>query len=103
MLKAYLEHGKFEEAKGLFLRMLEDGNFVSNIAHYKDKVIPDIYTFNILLDACMKEQRWEDLEFVYKQMLHYGYHFNAKRHLRMIMNACKAGKVFFFSYNLLKF
>ncbi|XP_052202096.1 pentatricopeptide repeat-containing protein At1g30610, chloroplastic isoform X6 [Diospyros lotus] len=93
MLKAYLEHGKFEEAKGLFLRMLEDGNFVSNIADYKDKVIPDIYTFNILLDACMKEQRWEDLEFVYKQMLHYGYHFNAKRHLRMIMNACRAGKV----------
>ncbi|CAL5346733.1 unnamed protein product [Camellia sinensis] len=93
MLKSYLEHGMFEEAKGLFQEMLEHGNRVSNKVDYKERVIPDIYTFNTMLDACVMEQRWDDFEFVYKQMLHYGYHFNAKRHLRMVMDACRAGKV----------
>ncbi|CAL5410843.1 unnamed protein product [Camellia sinensis] len=92
MLKSYLEHGMFEEAKGLFQEMLEHGNRVSNKVDYKERVIPDIYTFNTMLDACVMEQRWDDFEFVYKQMLHYGYHFNAKRHLRMVMDACRAGK-----------
>lgn len=95
MLKAYLEHEMFEEAKGLFQKLVESGNHISSKLDYKDRVIPDIYTFNLMLDACTIRQRWEDLEFIYKRMLQHGFHFNAKRHLRMIMDACRAGKVFF--------
>ncbi|KAL6981477.1 hypothetical protein U1Q18_023105, partial [Sarracenia purpurea var. burkii] len=97
MLKAYLDHGMFEEAKDLFQKMVDDANHVSNKEDYKDRVIPDIYTFNAMLDACVTGQQWDDFEFVYKQMLRFGHHFNAKRHLRMIMYACKEGKVFFYS------
>ncbi|KAA8537083.1 hypothetical protein F0562_029561 [Nyssa sinensis] len=92
MLKAYLEHGMFEEAKKLFQKMSEDGSHIRSEADYKDRVIADIYTFNTMLNACVAEQRWDDLEYVYKQMLHHGFHFNAKRHLRMILDACRAGK-----------
>lgn len=93
MLKAYLAHGMFEEAKELFHKMSEDGNRISRISDYKVRVIPDIYTFNTMLDACNAEKRWDDFENIYKRMLHHGFHFNEKRHLRMILNASRAGKV----------
>lgn len=92
MLKAYLEHGMFEEARKLFHKMLEDGNHIRSKSDYRDRVIPDIYTFNIILDACVADKRWDDFEYFYKRMLHHGYHFNAKRHLRMILDASRAGK-----------
>ncbi|KAJ8758774.1 hypothetical protein K2173_000495 [Erythroxylum novogranatense] len=92
MLKAYLQHGLFEEAKKLFHKMLDDANHISTQSDYKVLVSPDIYTFNTMLEACTEEKRWDDLEFVYKQMLHHGYHFNARRHLRLVLDASRAGK-----------
>ncbi|CAK9179051.1 unnamed protein product [Ilex paraguariensis] len=92
LLKGYLDHGMFEEAKELFMDLLENGSPISNKLDHKDKVIPDIYTFNLMLDACVVELRWDDLEFVYRKMLQHGYHFNVKRHLQMILDACRAGK-----------
>lgn len=100
MLKAYHEHGMFKEAKELFQKMVEDGNDISNKSDYKFRVIPDIYTFNTLLDACIAEKRWDDFEYVFKRMLQHGYHFNAKRHLRMILDASRAGKVTLFFFSL---
>ncbi|KAI8524635.1 hypothetical protein RHMOL_Rhmol13G0163900 [Rhododendron molle] len=103
MLKAYTEHAMFEEAKGLFQKMLEDANRVCNQVNYKDRVVPDFYTFNTMLDSCVRQQQWDDLELVYKQMLQYGFPFNAQRHLRMIMEASRAGKVLFYPFFFLMF
>lgn len=93
MLKAYLDHEMFEEAKELFEKLLESGNHISSTSDYKDRVIPDNYTFNLMLDACAVQHRWDDLEYVYRRMLQHEYHFNTKRHLRVIMDACRAGKM----------
>lgn len=103
MLKAYTEHAMFEEAKGLFQKMLEDANRVCNQANYKDRVVPDFFTFNTMLDSCVRQQQWDDLELVYEQMLQYGFPFNAQRHLGMIMEASRAGKVLFYPFILLVF
>ncbi|KAL3612861.1 hypothetical protein D5086_003881, partial [Populus alba] len=92
MLKAYLEHGLFEEANELFNKMLDDGNHISRRSDYKFRVIPDIYTFNTMLDASIAENRWDDFEYVYQKMLRHGFHFNANRHLRMVLDASRAGK-----------
>ncbi|KAK9265926.1 hypothetical protein L1049_021443 [Liquidambar formosana] len=92
MLKAYLEHGMFEEAKKLFQKMSEGVNCISSKSDYRDMVVPDTYSFNTMLDACVSEKRWDDFEYFYKQMLHHGYHFNGKRHLRMILDASRSGK-----------
>lgn len=101
MLKAYTEHEMFEEAKILFQKMLEDANLVINQDNYKDRVVPDFNSFNTMLDACVRLQQWDDLEFVYKQMLQLGYPFNAKRHLRMIIESSRAGKVLYYPCHLL--
>ncbi|OVA07351.1 Pentatricopeptide repeat [Macleaya cordata] len=92
MLKGYLEHGLFEKAKELFQQMLDDSNQISSIADYKERVPPDNYTFNTMLDACIAEKKWDDFKYVYQRMLHHGYHFNTKRHLRMLLEACRAGQ-----------
>ncbi|XP_057988157.1 pentatricopeptide repeat-containing protein At1g30610, chloroplastic isoform X2 [Hevea brasiliensis] len=92
MLKAYIDHGLFEEAKGLFHKMSEDSNHIRSKSDYKFRVMPDIYTFNTMLDACIAEKSWDDFEHVYRRMFQHGYHFNAKRHLRMILEASRAGK-----------
>lgn len=100
MIKAFLDHGMFEEAKQLFLSLLENGNFIKHEEDYKVRVIPDIYSFNTMLEACYAKQKWDDLEFVYEQMLKYGHHFNAKRHLRLILDARCAGKVLFSKFTI---
>lgn len=97
MMQAYVTHGCLKKAKELFEKILEDANHISSKSDYKSRVIPDLHTFNTLLNAYFAERRWDDFEFVYKQMLDHGYHFNAKRHLSMIMNASKAGKVILLS------
>ncbi|XP_004495567.1 pentatricopeptide repeat-containing protein At1g30610, chloroplastic [Cicer arietinum] len=92
MLKAYIEHGMFQEAKELFEQMLENTNHLSRKDDYKMRVIPDIYTFNTILDACAAEKRWDYFDYVYQRMLYQGYHFNPKRHLRLVLEASRAGK-----------
>ena len=94
MLKAYLDHGLFDQAKDLLQKISEDANQVSSKSDYLRRVIPDSYTFNIILDACIQQRRWDEFEHVYGRMLHNGFRFNAKRHLRMILDAARAGKVF---------
>ncbi|KHN39846.1 Pentatricopeptide repeat-containing protein, chloroplastic [Glycine soja] len=92
ILKAYLEHGMFQEAKVLFEQMSENANRLRGNTDYKMLVVPDTYSFNTMLDACVAEKRWDYFDHVYQRMLYHGYHFNPKRHLRMILEASKAGK-----------
>lgn len=92
MLKAFLNQGMFEEAKQLFLRLLENSHNINSKSDYKEKVTPDLYTFNTMLEGCAAEEKWDDLEWVYVEMLKSGYHFNSKRHLQIILDASSAGK-----------
>lgn len=93
MLKAYLDNGMFEEANQMFFKLLDNGNSISSKLDGKDKVFPDVYTFNLMLDACAAEKKWDDLKFAYSHMLKYGYHFNAKRHIQLVLDSCRAGEV----------
>lgn len=97
MLNGYLKHGMFQEAKELFEKMSENANHVRRNSDYQNLVIPDVYAFNTMLDACIAEKRWNYFDSIYQKMLHHGYHFNPKRHLRMILEASRAGKVTFLS------
>ncbi|CAN4080299.1 unnamed protein product [Withania somnifera] len=93
MLKAYLDSGMFEEANQMFFKLLDNGNSISSKLDGKDKVFPDVYTFNLMLDACAAEKKWDDLKFAYSHMLKYGFHFNAKRHIQIVLDSCRAGEV----------
>lgn len=90
MLKAYFAYGMFDEAKLLFQKMTQSGRKGSKI---NSRIIPDLYTFNMMLESCIREKRWDDFEYAYEQMLQHGHPFNTKRHLWMVLQASVAGKV----------
>ncbi|KAK8978402.1 hypothetical protein V6N11_028405 [Hibiscus sabdariffa] len=92
MLKAYLDHGLFDEAKDLFQKMSKAANGTSSKCDDLNGVVADGYTFNIMLDGCVQQKKWDEFEHVYGRMLQHGFHFNPKRHLRMILEAARAGK-----------
>ncbi|KAI4343116.1 hypothetical protein MLD38_027654 [Melastoma candidum] len=92
MINAYIKHGMFEEAKELFNKMLEDRDHITCEADYKTRVLPDIYTFNTMLDACFEGKMWDDLEFVFQRLLDHGCHFNVDRHLHIVLESSRAGK-----------
>lgn len=93
MLKSYIRHEMFEEAKDLFQKIL-DGSHQIKSKHDQDQMaMPDKFTFNTMMDACAAENKWDDFEYTYKQMLHHGFHFDTRRHLRLVLDAFRAGKV----------
>lgn len=92
MIKAYVENKMFEEANGLFQKILDGTHHINCVSDYKNRIVPDNFTFNTMLEACVSEKRWDDFENVYQRMLQHGYHFNPKRHLCMILEASRAGK-----------
>lgn len=89
MLKAYVGHGMFDEAKELFQKMTQ----LHSKVVVKSRVTPDVLTFKMMVEACIKEERWDDFEYAYEQMLHHGHPFSTKRHLWMVLRASHAGKV----------
>nr|DAD37280.1 TPA_asm: hypothetical protein HUJ06_007921 [Nelumbo nucifera] len=92
MLKAFVKNGMFNEAKDLFQQMCDGSSNISSKADYANRIIPDDYTFNTMLDACTAEKKWDDFKHVYQRMLDHGFHFNKKRHLRMILEASRSIK-----------
>lgn len=93
MLKAYLQEALFEDGRELFQKMLEDGNNIESSSDFESRVLPDTYTFNTMLEACAEHKKWDEFGYAYQEMLRHGYHFNAKRHLKMVLEASRAGQV----------
>src|SRR5690606_34372367 len=87
------QEGLFEEGRELFQKMLEDGVNIESSSDLESRVLPDTYTFNTMLEACAEQKKWDDFGYAYREMLRHGYHFNAKRHLKMVLEASRAGKV----------
>ncbi|XP_010926893.1 pentatricopeptide repeat-containing protein At1g30610, chloroplastic [Elaeis guineensis] len=92
MLKSYIEHDMFKEAKDLFEKILDGSHHINSKTDLSHKVVPDKFTFNTMMEACAKTNNWHDFENVYQQMLNHGYHFDTRRHLHMVLGAFRAGK-----------
>ena len=93
MLKAFLGYEMFDEAKELFRKIIQSGDKRRKV---KSKIKPDRSTFTMMLEAFVRDEKWDDFEHAYEQMLQYGYPFNTKHHLWMVLKASCAGKVFLF-------
>ena len=70
---------------------MEDGNNIESSSDLESRMLPDTYTFNTMLEACAEHKKWDDFGYAYREMLHHEYHFNAKRHLKMVLEASRAG------------
>ncbi|KAG8055886.1 hypothetical protein GUJ93_ZPchr0001g29489 [Zizania palustris] len=90
MLKSYTEHGMFEDAKDLLENIL-NGRIRSKVES-SQKAIADKFTFNTFIEACAKTNKWNDFEYAFYKMLSSGYHFDERRHLRLVLDAYRNGK-----------
>ncbi|KAJ0975791.1 hypothetical protein J5N97_017756 [Dioscorea zingiberensis] len=92
MLKSYIEHGMLDTAKEVFQNMLDRSRQIISKADSRQAVVPDKFTFNTMIEACAEAKNWDDFENIYGQMLHHGFYFDKKRHLRLVLDAFRAGK-----------
>lgn len=90
MLKSYIEHGMFEDAKDILENIL-NGRIRSKVDS-SQKAVADKFTFNTFLEACAEAKKWNDFEYAFREMLSNGYHFDERRHLRMVLDAYRNGK-----------
>ncbi|CAD6230369.1 unnamed protein product [Miscanthus lutarioriparius] len=90
MLKSYIKHGMLEDAKDLLHDILNCR--IRSKADSSQVATADKFTFNTFMEASAAAKRWNDFEYAFRQMLLNGYHFDERRHLRMVLDAYRHGK-----------
>lgn len=90
MMKSYIKHGMLEDAKDLLHDILNCR--IRSKADSNQVATADKFTFNTFMEACAAAKRWNDFEYVFREMLLNGYHFDERRHLRMVLDAFRHGK-----------
>lgn len=90
MLKSYIDHAMFEDAKNLLENILSGR--IRSKADLGQLAVADKFTFNTFMDACAEAKKWNDFEYAFRKMLSSGYHFDERRHLRMVLDAYRNGK-----------
>ncbi|XP_020235014.1 pentatricopeptide repeat-containing protein At5g67570, chloroplastic isoform X1 [Cajanus cajan] len=94
MLKVYGQNDMFTKAKVLFeeakVAKLE---FYSTPEGGNSSVVPDMYTYNSMLEASASAQQWEYFEHVYREMIVSGYQLDQNKHLPLLIKASRAGKL----------
>ncbi|XP_057966184.1 pentatricopeptide repeat-containing protein At5g67570, chloroplastic isoform X2 [Malania oleifera] len=92
MLKVYGKHDMFSKAKELFeetkrakagsVPCLDDGA----------SLVPDLYTYSSMLEACGRALQWEYFEYVYRKMTLAGLQLDQNKHASLLVEASRAGK-----------
>ncbi|KAJ1284743.1 hypothetical protein BS78_03G228400 [Paspalum vaginatum] len=90
MLKSYVMHGMLEDARDLLQNILNGR--VRSKADSSQVAAADKFTFNTFMEACAEAKRWNDFEYAFREMLLNKYHFDERRHLRMVLDAYRNGK-----------
>ncbi|WVZ69308.1 hypothetical protein U9M48_018114 [Paspalum notatum var. saurae] len=90
MLKSYVKHGMLEDARDLLQNILNGR--VRSKADSNQVATADKFTFNTFMEACAEAKRWNDFEYAFREMLLNKYHFDERRHLRMVLDAYRNGK-----------
>lgn len=94
MLKVYGQNDMFSKAKELF----EEANKAKSGPHssLNDKfgyLIPDGFTYSLMLEASASAHQWEYFEYVYKEMALCGYQLDQSKLPILLVEASRAGKV----------
>ncbi|XP_021274126.1 pentatricopeptide repeat-containing protein At5g67570, chloroplastic [Herrania umbratica] len=93
MLKVYGQNDMFSKAKELFeeINKAKSGPYDS-LNGKSTNLIPDGYTYSLMLGASAGALQWEYFEYVYKEMTLSGYHLDQTKHAILLVEASRAGK-----------
>ncbi|KAL2322849.1 hypothetical protein Fmac_027228 [Flemingia macrophylla] len=94
MLKVYGRNDMFTKAKVLFDEVkVAKAEFCATPESGNSSVVPDMYTYNSMLEASASAQQWEYFERVYREMIVHGYQLDQNKHLSLLVKASRAGKL----------
>lgn len=94
ILKVYGQNDMFSKAKVLFEEVkVAKSEFYATPGGGNSSVVPDVYTYNSMLEASASAQQWEYFEHVYREMIVSGYQLDQDKHLPLHVKASRAGKV----------
>ncbi|OIV89398.1 hypothetical protein TanjilG_22230 [Lupinus angustifolius] len=94
MLKVYGRNDMFSKAKELFedVKLANSDPFATPENGSGSSVIPDVYTYSEMLEACVSAHHWEYFEHVYKEMTLSDCRLDQDKHLSLLIKASRAGK-----------
>ncbi|KAH1250064.1 Pentatricopeptide repeat-containing protein, chloroplastic [Glycine max] len=94
ILKVYGQNDMFSKAKVLFEEVkVAKSEFYATPGGGNSSVVPDVYTYNSMLEASASAQQWEYFEHVYREMIVSGYQLDQDKHLPLHVKASRAGKL----------
>ncbi|KAG4930602.1 hypothetical protein AAZX31_17G155500 [Glycine max] len=94
MLKVYGQNDMFSKAKVLFEEVkVAKSEFYATPEGGYSSVVPDVYSYNSMLEASATAQQWEYFEHVYREMIVSGYQLDQDKHLSLLVKASRAGKL----------
>ncbi|XP_022739855.1 pentatricopeptide repeat-containing protein At5g67570, chloroplastic [Durio zibethinus] len=93
MLKLYGQNDMFSKAKELFeeINKAKSGPYDSLNGKFTS-LIPDGFTYSLMLEASASAHQWEYFEYVYKEMSLSGYQLDQTKHAILLVEASRAGK-----------
>lgn len=94
MLKVYGQNDMFSKAKVLFEEVKVAKSDIYDFPKGgSTSIVPDAYTYSLMLEASARAHQWEYFEHVYKEMILSGYHLDQNKHSSLLVKASRAGKV----------
>ncbi|KAM7251370.1 hypothetical protein ACFE04_023253 [Oxalis oulophora] len=90
MLKIYGRQDLFSKAKDLFEEIKR--TISSSLNDDTTYLMPDGFTYSIMLEASASALQWEYFEYVYKEMIGSGFQIDQSKHASLLVNAARAGK-----------
>ncbi|XP_012491972.1 pentatricopeptide repeat-containing protein At5g67570, chloroplastic [Gossypium raimondii] len=93
MLKVYGQNDMFSKAKELFeeTNKAKSGPY-SSLNDKFGNLIPDGFTYSLMLEASASAHQWEYFEYVYKEMALSGYQLDQSKLPILLVEASRAGK-----------
>lgn len=85
MLKVCGRNDMFFKAKELFEEI--------KVADSDSTLVPDGYTYSMMLEASASAQQWEYFEYVYREMVLSGFKLDQEKHGYLLLESSRAGKV----------
>nr|XP_027192449.1 pentatricopeptide repeat-containing protein At5g67570, chloroplastic isoform X2 [Cicer arietinum] len=94
MLKVYGQNDMFSKAKVLFEEVKVAKSDIYDFPKGgSTSIVPDAYTYSLMLEASARAHQWEYFEHVYKEMILSGYHLDQNKHSSLLVKASRAGKL----------
>lgn len=93
MIGMYGRNKRFSAAMALYEGIVKGVFGKSKLYRKEPTLSPDEFTFDAVLSACVRSERWEEFKSLYRVARQHGFNLNNQRHTWMVTALSRADKV----------